>query len=1232
MGTGEYVNKDISIYSRDNLKTISDHIHDEDNKNKSLESLANELDQNYFKDFSKKLKKIIDNEKNQNIITGENAKNNFGNLKENIIKSREKFFENKFLPFLVNPKEVNDKPFSIKDYNKLDNQDAGWKNCFSGEKIDKSFEYRNPWVQASKKELMAINKYNEKNKKNNNNNDDSYYDRYSDDSEYPNTERDRKQYAREGIARLKNIYTDGSSNYDKIKSLLDNNKDYSSAKFLSKFNKEFKTNAFNPLEEKSDLKKFLDVNVDKLCSVMGYLTKSLGYEPPLEEFNDKKKDNKTEAQESDENEDDEERDEDNDEEKYEEDESKKKDPKKIVKKKMKNLKKTILQYMFDAAKMDLDFCHSKIKRYNPEFINEKEEELEQEDKDENSEDNIEDDNNDYESEYEYEDEGEDESGVVSNLWKSTKKVVKKGLTNFKKVAGFMKKAQGGVVGFAKSVVNSRIIGSDSYANAKNDVYKDHCNFLVNMVSNLEEQLQKIGDLDDDTEKENKDKEDSKENEENEENKKINAKKPEFYDPYWYINLDKSKKYKTETGIETKSGRLRNYYLRRAKLAKLYEYIDNKENVDPKIIVGIAKMAGDGSDLAKLLKKKKQKLREPFALKKFENECIFNVSKELSSIKRQIRKLIKDLEIEISKKIDLGKQNCERENNKKYEKEKKMLAFLSEAREFESDDDKDKFAKMSFISDEDYYKATGDSVADLDSLKENIFNPKIKNLEEKLTEGSSNEFFKFPILTKEIVTNIEKIDEKEFPISYEGISKNKKFEKYFDTDELKKMLFKEEQGEDLGDIFSLFEYQVNQEAKNKEEEKRKEDKDRIERINAPLKDDERFKGVELKPIGYREKEKKEKIEQEKNRKAEAKKEESDKIRQEIREDVKESFGVELKKVGSVKIEYKNTPEKFLNSLKEKFDINSMEELKKLLIDDKKNDKNKDKFKQMYEKLKNHYDKLNQKVIDDKKKAIAKSLEGFAPLKKTICDMGGNKESWHINYIFKMPSENWISYNDYHKLSEDNNPSPERYLKFLCVKNINELKTSYDNLIKEEGNNNEYKKAWEYYNKQYHNAKNNIFDEKQNQDNKFRINREVAVPILPVNNNSNEFSLFNFDGEAAAPILPVDDNKKIKNSSVSSENYKPIFSLNLINKPEKRENENSDKLQNTVSTPMSAKNELKQEGLEQNNIARIKKTKETNLVDIDEMKKQNPNLRRNDIIKPLKRKNKKRNKRRNKFKNK
>ena len=64
MGTGEYVNKDISIYSRDNLKTISDHIQNEigrqseENKaafdaiEKNLEKLEiNDRQFNYYRQY-----------------------------------------------------------------------------------------------------------------------------------------------------------------------------------------------------------------------------------------------------------------------------------------------------------------------------------------------------------------------------------------------------------------------------------------------------------------------------------------------------------------------------------------------------------------------------------------------------------------------------------------------------------------------------------------------------------------------------------------------------------------------------------------------------------------------------------------------------------------------------------------------------------------------------------------------------------------------------------------------------------------------------------------------------------------------------------------------------------------------------------------------------------------------------------------------------------------------------
>ena len=332
---------------------------------------------------------------------------------------------------------------------------------------------------------------------------------------------------------------------------------------------------------------------------------------------------------------------------------------------MKNLKLTILQYMFDAAKMDLDFCHSKIVRYNPDFIKKKEKRIKQ-----NSETNEyedEDEEIDAESENQEsdnEDEIEQNDGILGKI---------SGATN--KAGNFLDKGQKMLVGLSKNAVNSGFISGftdgDAYANSKNDVYKDHCNFLVNMISSLEEQLQKIGDFEDDTEKEKKEKdeEDSKENEENEE---ANANKQKFYDPYWYINeLNKS----DDSQENYKAEKLKNYYSERARLAIMYEFINDENNLN-KILEKLDKFIysqleftktnfldeDDKKSVDNLFRAKYEKGGDSkeieTKLNKIKDKYVFQAKNEFLEYKIKIEDSMLTYEKEIKKQMEIGRNKCE----------------------------------------------------------------------------------------------------------------------------------------------------------------------------------------------------------------------------------------------------------------------------------------------------------------------------------------------------------------------------------------------------------------------------------------------------------------------------------------------------------------------------------------------------------------------------------------------
>ena len=258
--------------------------------------------------------------------------------------------------------------------------------------------------------------------------------------------------------------------------------------------------------------------------------------------------------------------------------------------------------------------------------------------------------------------------------------------------------------------------------------------------------------------------------------------------------------------------------------------------------------------------------------------------------------------------------------------------------------------------------------------------------------------------------------------------------------------------------------------------------------------------------------------------------------------KEIYNLLLNKYKLEEAKKRSTPKGFLKYL----NVESIEELKKQYIDDKKNDKDASHWEDAFNALKKRYDELVQKVIDDEIKAMQKVYEGFGPPKKTIRDiLGSNKDNWQIGYIFKMPEKNQISYKKYIDLSADDNPSAYRYLQFLCFKNIKDLDTAYESLKNEEdlkNDNNEYHKALDYYKTQYKEAAKSIFNEQQNKD-------DNPAPLI-----DNSFSIFdkkNFE---------YDNNIEVQSELQKSENQN-FSSSNMIDKP-------SQAITEDLPTPMHA----------------------------------------------------------------
>jgi hypothetical protein len=1132
---------------------------------------------------------------------------NNGDEKE-VIKERTNFFQDHFLPFLQNPKDPQ--KVLLLHCSQLESQKDAWVKCFGNdeknEKVKKSLEYRNAWYEFSKKEIKGIIEKSGGKKK-----DKSYNDSYGDHDEVFSKD-DRYEAAKKRIEKLQKKYDGENNDYE----ILNNNKeDYSTTTFLKALNKFLGKSDNNPLGSDSNLQKFLDANLSQLKKVLGSGA-LVG-----------KKSSEEDGEDSD------------------------KASKKV--KEIYNVKKVLLQYLFDMANMDLDFCHDQIKIYSKSNESEENNDEDEEDEEDTEDKEYEKGEEDEENEDNEENEDEEESSGIFGK-------IKKGA-----------KSLGG-----KIKIGIKNLFTGGYNEKK---YKNYCGFLVNMISNLEKQIEDIGAVNVDSEdKEEEKKTDNKNKNENENSAGGNeSAKKIFYDPYWYINfLEKSEGDNKAKNLED-AKKLKNYYLNRAKLLKLYEYLGDEKNVDLKQIlesiipkqVSVIDNSEKNGFLAPTTKLKTPEVSEKLKtsevsvakslLEKFNNSYRYKNTKnknqpfisnlernifirsnvikkfeQVSYIRKQIQNTIQDLESKIKDKIKTAKKNCEYNHKTKYKTEIEAAKLLSEGKEFSNDNNRKELEEIFLVPKEDYYKATGGSVTNIDLQ---TFDEQIKNLKTKLIIGDDkSKYFKYPILDKKKFEKAEYINENYFPKSYDEI--DPKLSKYFDdssgflkdilkTDEEKKQEQEEKK-------------RAEEEKKKAEEEKKKAEKEaeekakektesqeRANRINKIFENeniDKRFKGVKLSAIGsFKTKSEKKDEEDRERKKQEEIKEIVEKAREkvtleefweylgvndinnkdeiyevlkkkhpdidekqydQIYEDLKEKYNDLKKKDDLMKAEKakaRSTPEGFLKYLSEEFKIEDknkvMDELKKRLVDDRKNDANADKSKTIYEKLKNHYEKLKQKESEKAAEAFQKSLAGEAPPKKTMRDFFTPKESYKIdNLLFTEKEENLVSYDKYVIMANDENPSPRRYLNFLGMRDISELETAYKNFEKY-SDNKKYESNLNYYKEQYNEAlkkasKGSVVSETENKINQLNANIETNENNIIVQNeniqinankekvekkneNFNESSnevINNTKSKSIAQMEKEKENKRIEELSASDK-----FKTKKSKKRKRRKNNMSDK---------------------------------------------------------------------------
>lgn len=1086
---GVELKSNYSLYSKENLEFLSEKVGGEKD---SLKEFADTNKENIFTKFGKYLLDESVKLNSDSVMKEEKSKyTDFSQIdkdyKNKVIEERSKFFQEKFLPFLKNPADMETK-ISLKKCDQVEN-DADWRNCFKKDDIQKSLEYRNKWYELASEETKEIIEKSGKNKKNKSNND-------SGDHEEVFSKDDRYEAAKERIEKLKDKYENYKYENNNRNILEDFKEDYSTTTFLKELNKFLGKSDNNPLGGDSNLQKFLDANFSQLKKVLGSLEVALRSKKSLG--------SKGSSEEGDEDDGGDEGDEGDGEKSYLKNLKEKASSDSPLKevKEIYNVKKVLLQYLFDMANMDLDFCYGKVKIC--------------------SEGSESEENNDKENEENEEDEDENENsdnGIFSKISIGLK-------MGSEYIKGKLQQGYGTLI--------KNFYDIDSYDN--------YCGFLVNMISNLGKQIEDIGAVNVDSEdKEEEKKTDNKNKNENENSAGGNeSAKKIFYDPYWYINeLSKS----DDSVMKAGSWELRKYYIERAKIAKLYEYIDNEKNVDPKKIV--EKMSDsklkdlffkskksveyddelknlffnsvidpDVPDYYEILNKKADKLK-PDDLKKFKNKCILNISKEISEIKKQIKRLIISSENKIDEQVNIGKTNCENKNKERYSIENKAAEFLSEAKEFENSEEE--FKNMSFISNEDYFKSTGELVLKNLNKWSVDFYKKIKEIEEKIL-GKED---KITILSREIINKVKGVIIK-LPDSYNNIEKDKR--KYFNTDLLKKDILKQENKtktkdenfpDNVDDMFDIMgDYNEQKNKQNEKENEQKEIDNKFKDFYKNAASDSRFKGVRLRKKGSiltpeeRRKVNKEKV---KGIVEEAGKEgtlegfwkylgvkdigEKDKIYKTLKEkhpdldekqydqiyeglqtkynDLKNKQDEENRKKEEERTkeaEARNTPEKFLGYLAEKFEIKGkdvMKELEEKLVKNRERDKdaNAKNSEKIYEKLKNRYEELKQKESEKAAEAFQKSLAEEAPPKKLLRDFYTPKESYKIDsLLFTEKKENLVSYDKYVIMANDENPSPRRYLSFLGMRDISELEAAYKN-FETYSDKEKYKANLDYYKKQY-----------------------------------------------------------------------------------------------------------------------------------------------------------------------
>ena len=1146
-----------SLYSKENLEFLSEKVGGEKD---SLKEFADTNKENIFTKFGKYLLDESVKLNSDSVMKEEKSKyTDFSQIdkdyKNKVIEERSKFFQEKFLPFLKNPADMETK-ISLKKCDQVEN-DADWRNCFKKDDIQKSLKYRNKWYKLASEETKEIIEKSGGKKKDKPDNDS-----YGDHEEVFSKD-DRYEAAKKRIEKMPERYKDENNNYDILN---DNKEDYSTTTFLKALNEFLGKSDNNPLGSDSNLQKFLDANFSQLRKVLG--SGALGGKKSSEEDG-----------EDDEYEDDDEENSGGDgEENYlknlQKEASSDKASKKV--KEIYNVKKVLLQYLFDMANMDLNFCYGKIKIYSK--SNEGEEDNDDEDENENS-----------------------DNGIFSKIAIGLK-------MGSEYIKGKLQQGYGTLI--------KNFYDIDSYDN--------YCGFLVNMISNLGNQIEDIGAVNVDSEdKEEEQKGDKNKNDDNSASGNERVKKEIFYDPYWYINyLSKSEGDNKAKNLED-AKKLKNYYLERAKLIKLYEYLGDEKNFNPKkslesiipssIISGFkapkAPKVPKALEIPKVSEPTFEKIEAKGILSDFKvysqgysrNSGMYSSLRDLfisdntliffgllSRIRENIKEEIQKLESIIKHEIELGIRECERENETKYAEEKNILANLSEMNEFS--DNKDEFSKMSFISKDDYFKSTAKFVLGIESF--NKFHESAKELKEKIF--SVGKYFEYNILSKQEIEKVTKnINEKNFPVSYDEIDAN--FDKYFDDNS--KFLIE----------FLKTEEEKEEEKKKAEEEKKKAEKGKKKaerkKKNAEKKEGRNkiyeAVGVKLKSIEEKEKiveeagkkgtlegfweylvvDKKEidKIDKINNKeeifdqsvkkhsaiqgkifenlkkkhpginmtdglkeaiceglqekyddledkqREENRKKEEEKMKKEIVEEagkkgtlkefwehlgikdiskkdisekeeiykkliekypnmdekqyeqiykgLKEKYN-DLKNKEAEKAKARSTPEGFLKYLADEFKIEDknkvMDELKKKLVDDRKNDANAKNSEKIYAKLKNRYEELKQKESEKAAEAFQKSLAEEAPPKKLLRDFYTPKESYKIDsLLFAEKEESRISYDKYVIMANDENPSPRRYLNFLGMRDISELEVAYKNFATY-SNAQEYEKNLNYYKEQYKEA--------------------------------------------------------------------------------------------------------------------------------------------------------------------